>query len=389
MTIVSTMAGTAVQEFWKGFMPVGTAQNPIVHYRSPNAWASITFKDLHAQAHCAAAFLMSKGLRKGDHVAILSRQTPDYIVLDIALQFLGAVNVTLAEDITQQELHRLAGEYQFQFVYYADPAAFLAHGQLPELKADLRGVIIASDEVDSLDPENIVTFDRVVNLGKAEWREGVAALNAMKAAVQPNDPYARVHPQGDGSQASKAIRFSDLLAATAAAEKRYAESEAKLVLSLLDPIHMLQRSHGTFAALRLQIPFYLLPQAALTQAMLAELRPSAIVTTPEGVQHLYQELPTYLGDAEAADKAFEKARTVVAKRDEALSQNKKNPFFNGMRYRFGNQKLYRRIHTKLGGQLQFLISDKILLHIFRCIGSRHTTAYTATVWYKDILDSMQ
>lgn len=359
MTIVSTMGGTKVQDFWKGFLPGNNAQEPIVWHRKRDRWASISYKDLHAQAHCAAAYLMTKGLRKGDYVAILSAPTIDYLVLDIALQFLGAINVSLPADLSHADMEQQLNAHTFQFVYYGSPDSFKAHDQLCTHKEALQGVLIASEEVDDLDPDKIVTFDRVVNLGKAAWRENTAALNAAKDSVTEQDAYTILHPSPlSGESQSITLRYRDLLAAVSTAEQQYQDSKTRLILNLLSPPRLQQRSHGMFAALRLQIPFYILPSANFSPATLSELSPHVLITDPAGLQKLYQDLPELLGGGSSAQKALQKALTVVQKRDEALSQGKKNPFLNRMRYRMGNKKLYRRVRAQMGGKVQFLWVDK-------------------------------
>ncbi|HHG86097.1 MAG TPA: hypothetical protein ENJ82_15215 [Bacteroidetes bacterium] len=147
------------------------------------------------------------------------------------------------------------------------------------------------------------------------------------------------------------------MAATTTAKKQYQKANTQSILSLLTPIQLLQRSHGIFAALHLQIPIYLLDQPALTQPILAQLQPQVILTDPLGLQKLYQNLPSYLGDPAITSKAFEKAQTIINKREEAIAQGKKDPALNRMRYRLNNQKLYNKVQAKLGGKIQYFWLD--------------------------------
>ena len=128
MTTVSSLTESRIQEFWNGFMPKGEAQNPILWHRHRDSWRAVSYKDLNAQANCVAAFLMARGLKKGDAVAAMARQSVDHIVLDLALQFLGAVQVSLPLDTSLKALNRLMDEYQFRFIYYGKAAIFQGHG---------------------------------------------------------------------------------------------------------------------------------------------------------------------------------------------------------------------------------------------------------------------
>lgn len=364
MTIVSSLQGTRVQEFWKGFLPAEGAQNPILWHRKKayvtsenSSWHPYSYKDLNAQAHCAAAFFMARGLRKGDTVATLSRQSFDYVVLDLALQFIGAVNLSLPHDSSLTQVIKTCEAHHFRFIYYSDAATYQAHGQLESLKPRLKNVLISGEDVEDIDPDKVVTFDRVVGLGKIDWREETRLLTELKSAVLPTDLYSMRYNRKKGVF-DKKITFSNMIAEVSRMEKQYEESKISLLLSALTPDRLHQRLHGIYPALRLGTKIYLLPADKLEREHFAELKPQALLTDVEGVADLFKSLPVYMGSGPAVDKAFSKAQAVVARRDEALAEGKKNPFMNRMRYRSGNRKLYRRVLGQLGGQLATIFCEE-------------------------------
>lgn len=363
MTIVSSLQGTRVQEFWKGFLPTEQAQNPILWHRkkahptsTTTTWHPASYKDLNAQAHCAAAFFMARGLRKGDTVAILSRQGFDCVVLDIALQFIGAVNLSLPHDSSLSEVTKACDNHNFRFIYYSDVNTYQSHKQLEVLKPRLKNVLISGEDVDDIDPDKVVTFDRVIGLGKIDWREETQQLIDLKAAVLPTDLYAMSYNKKKGIFDEK-MTFNTMIDEVTKSENQYTEAKISLVLSALTPDRLHQKLSGIYPALRLRTKIYLLPAEKLEREHFAELRPHALLTDVSGVEHLFESLPAYVGEGPAVEKAFSKAHAIVARRDEALAQGKKNPFMNRMRYRSGNRKLYRKVLGQLGGQLKTILCE--------------------------------
>ncbi|MEM6268039.1 MAG: AMP-binding protein [Bacteroidota bacterium] len=354
MTIVSSLEGTGVQEFWQGFLPTGEAQNPILWHQRRGTWRSLSYKDLNAQAHCAAAFLMARGLKKGDAVGLVARQSVDYVVLDLALQFLGAVNVTLPSDLPLDALHRLCDAYHFRFVHYSDVAAFQQHGQLEILKPRLHTVLISGEDVDELDAEKVVTFDRVVELGKIDWREQSRELTAMKRAVTPEDIYA-VSPRIGDPEAARPVTFGQMLAAVNHSETIFQEQSVRVAFLATAPQQQHSRTHGIFPAVRRQAACYLLPEHDLQPDFFRELHPHALITDTVHAEQLYQALPEFLGGGPVSEKAIAKAHEILDRRDQALAEGKKDPFMNRVRFRTGNKKLYRKVISALGGQFNTLI----------------------------------
>ena len=60
-----------------------------------NTWESLTWQQVAYQAAKVQAGLQNKGLGKGDRVAILLRNCPEWIVFDVAALGLGLVTVPL------------------------------------------------------------------------------------------------------------------------------------------------------------------------------------------------------------------------------------------------------------------------------------------------------
>jgi len=58
-------------------------------------WVDITYEQLREQVDAFTGFLYSHGVRKGDRVAILAENRPEWAIADLATQLLGGVNVGL------------------------------------------------------------------------------------------------------------------------------------------------------------------------------------------------------------------------------------------------------------------------------------------------------
>ena len=178
-------------------MPAQNPELPCLQLWQAGSYHPSSFKDVHAQAQCVAGYLMRRGLEKGDYIGILAKPGLRYHVLNIALQYLGIVNVTFPPSFKTEEIEQLAFKHNFKLLYVDSVEDFRSHGEFKDLKAGLLGVIIGEDEVDGLEPEKVVTYDRVVTLGKSAWREDANQLKAMKAAVLPQSLYRIVlEPSG-------------------------------------------------------------------------------------------------------------------------------------------------------------------------------------------------
>ncbi|MFZ0707586.1 MAG: long-chain fatty acid--CoA ligase [Candidatus Korobacteraceae bacterium] len=76
--------------------------------RQPGAWQPITAEQMQARVYATARHMRDWGIRKGDRVAILSENRPEWAIADFASLLLGAVDVPIyATQTPEQCLHIL------------------------------------------------------------------------------------------------------------------------------------------------------------------------------------------------------------------------------------------------------------------------------------------
>ncbi len=75
-----------------------TTRPEYIYLRQPRnrIWQEYSFKDVAHEARCIAAALRSLDIKKGDRVAILSKNCAEWIISDLAIMMLGAISVPLS-----------------------------------------------------------------------------------------------------------------------------------------------------------------------------------------------------------------------------------------------------------------------------------------------------
>lgn len=351
------LVDTAVQNFWSRILPAEGAEKQWLHVPAGKQYAHATYRDINAQAHCVAAYLMRKGVRKGDVVGIIADQGPFYLAVDLGLQFLGAVNLTLPENVTLDSLLTLAEKPGMQFIFIQKESVFLALDQLREVKPLLREIILHTEEVESLEPEAIVTWDVIVNHGKVAWREYADQLRVMKSSVVPTDVYALQLRKEFNKLDS--ISFSDFLRDLDEALAWYSANGCKNILSMQFPWSRMERSYGLFGPLLLGVQVWCLPPGTSDlSARIRTIAPDGAVTSPESLARIQQELVmTHLSAEGQPRKNLMRAMQICDRRLRFLSEGKKVPLITRLQYWWLGKTLFKRIRGILGGRLKDIICD--------------------------------
>lgn len=361
MDKVSENATTELERFWEALIPMHHGEKPCLYRHGRVDGALMSYKDLYAHGHCAAAYLMVQGLQHGDPVVILSGHTADYLILDLALQYLGAINITLPVDVDTDTLFHICARYEARFVFVPDAQTLLHHRELDAIKPQLAAILVGNDDLEGLESSKLIAFDRLVAIGKTAWRESAPQLRHRKQSVRPSDLYALVVPEEGPSGDFEPLSFKALMENIADAEAAFNKVQAKALVSILQPYRVLHRSYGTYGAMKARTPIWLYPMEALKAEFFASVQPTVFSADPAHIRALYDLLPQLIGKdpnaAKAAAKAIQKAHEVIAKKVEAEAQGKPNPFFNRIRYRFRNRKVYGKARVALGSRLQLIVCD--------------------------------
>jgi long-chain acyl-CoA synthetase len=77
--------------------------DPVMLYREAGTWHSISSSDLRRRVAETAGALRRWGVRKGDRVAILSENRPEWSIADSAILLLGAVTVPVYATLTPEQ----------------------------------------------------------------------------------------------------------------------------------------------------------------------------------------------------------------------------------------------------------------------------------------------
>ncbi|MFT5700343.1 MAG: long-chain acyl-CoA synthetase [Desulforhopalus sp.] len=102
----------------------------------------ITYGTFHKRILALATRLIKEGIRKGDHVAILSENSHNWGITYLAIVRIGAIAVPILPDLPESDVHHILNEMQVK-------ALFTTQKQIEkiyEMRSELKGVVITLDD---------------------------------------------------------------------------------------------------------------------------------------------------------------------------------------------------------------------------------------------------
>lgn len=348
-TLVTPGVHKKISSLHAAVLPSQNAEKPwIGSYKGKQR----SYKDIYAQANCVAAFLMDAGVKKGDPVAIVSAAHPLYLALDLALQYIGAVNMTLPRETQSEGLRRIHEKHPFAFIFLSSAPHYLELSQLSNIRGSLKNVVIFEDDVEGIDPEKIITFERLVNQGKAIWRERPEDLQQRKDQIGDEDVCSLLWKEGR----FEAMSFSNLASRIDQALLDLKKLPEGSLLSSLGPWHPEQRIYGFFAPMMSGRKVWCIATENIDTESLKKIQAAALVVPARFAGNFYKELAAKLFPNNAkASVSITKATKIYEKVDECQSAGKKVPVLTKMKYSSLRRGVFSKVKKNSGNRLHTFI----------------------------------
>ncbi len=163
--------------------------------------APLTYAALGESTRLLSAALSARGLLRGDRVAILAENSPNWGVAYLAVTGCGAIAVPILPDFPEADVHHILHEAGVKFVFTSIRQIDKA---LDFNRHKLAG-IFALDDSDPEHRDTVATFSGLLHQGASLPLDAIKEVDAT--ALQPGDTAAIIYTSGTSGHA-KAVMLS-------------------------------------------------------------------------------------------------------------------------------------------------------------------------------------
>ncbi len=249
--------------------------------RSDGSWGYYSTEETIALANKVSRGLLKLGVQPGDKIALIVYQNrPEWSIMDIGLQQIGAINVPVYPTISP-------GEYEYIFNDAGVRFAFVGMGDLYDK------VATAQPNIDTL--QDIYTFDQ--QDGRLYWEdifvdEGQEEVEARKAAIQPADMATIIYTSGTTGNPKGVMLSHDNIVSNVKAVKAFIPiNEGEIALSFLPLCHIFERTASySFVYNGISIVFTGTDNLGGEEGDLRAIRPHFFTTVPRLLEKVYEKI---------------------------------------------------------------------------------------------------
>ncbi len=345
--------------------------NVLVWEKENNRYQGISFSEIRNRVYNLAAGLLDLGVKKGDRIALLSEGRSEWLVTELAILYLGAVNIPLSVKINEpNELSFRIKHAECRWVICSERQA----EKIRNIKQDIpkAQTFIVIGHANTLDKSEI-SYQDVYENGKKRLPELKEKINALWQSVQPGD-LANISYTSGTTADPKGIMLThrNYTANVEQANSLMTVTEDFVTLLILPWDHSFAHTVGLYTLIR--------QGASMAVVELGKTPMETLRNIPKNIKEVK---PTFLLSVPALSKNFRKNIEAGIRAKGKLTENlfkqamKVAYTYNGIGWDKGkgwrkalkplvqlyDKILFSKIRENFGGRLRFFIGGGALLDI--------------------------
>jgi long-chain acyl-CoA synthetase len=338
--------GTLIELFFRAIDEIDKADAQL--RETPEGWKPISHRRILEEVHTLSDALVELGIRRGDRVAILSENRPEWPLADYALLCTGALTVPVYPTLPANQVAHIIDHSGARLVFVSTAEQL---EKLLEVRAELSKLetIVSFEKTEGFD---VMSLDGLMARGReAGGSENAFRLRALGA--MPGDVATVIYTSGTtGVPKGVMLTHSNLHSNVLAAVGAIAISPADVSLSFLPLSHVFQRTVD-FGLFTYGCTIAYVGAFDEVAKALPQVQPTVVVAVPRVYEKIYAGV---LAGGGVRRRLVSWARGVALEWARAKLDGRSARGWLKLQYVLADRLVYRKLRARLGGRLRFGIS---------------------------------
>ncbi len=336
---------------------------PFLCHKVGDEWVDITYAEALEKIDAISAWFLSIGIKKGDRLALIMENGPDYIYYDQALQQIGAVNTSIYPTLSETEVEYILNDSGAKTILVGTPFLFRKVINIADNCPELIR-IIACDKAESRKDKftlkaGVTGLNAVIEEGRKLINEYRPAINSAREAILSSDLSCLIYTSGTtGTPKGVMLTHYNLVenVRTSLIQIPVVE-KTDLFLSFLPLSHVFERTATYHICLYAGCKIAFAQSLDLLARNMGEVKPTIMNCVPRLLERIHDKAMksgTEAGGMKA--KIFVWALKIGRECRVRKEVGKSPGMILSTQYALAEKLVFSKIKEKTGGRLKFMIS---------------------------------
>jgi long-chain acyl-CoA synthetase len=312
-----------------------------------NQWVPFSTQQFARNSELLAMGLMALGLKKGDRVATVSGNRPEWSFVDMALAMTGAVHVPVYPTISEEEYQYIFSHANTRYIFVSDDKLFKKLspmiGQIPNLEQ-----IFTFNKV-----AEATNIDYLYNLGKEHEQDLSYQLHQLKQSIDEKEMVTLIYTSGTtGIPKGVMLSHRNLVSNFTGSANNFVMGLDHKAISFLPLCHIFERIVN-YTFLYKGIGVYYVETLSQIMPAIKEVQPHIFCGVPRLLERVYNSILTKGKQLKGIKKKLFFWAVALGRNYEFNA--KLNPWFR-LKLAVADRLIYSKWREALGGNLQIVVS---------------------------------
>jgi long-chain acyl-CoA synthetase len=319
------------------------------------SYKPISHTEVAERVRHAARGLSALGVKRGDRVAILSENRPEWAIADFACLTIGVTDVPIYPTLPADQVAYILKDSGAVAIFLSDKEQAdkirQVRSQVPAVKT-----VIGFDEMPGVTDISLAGLEKRGTEG--ETSQSIAAYRADALTVKPDDLATIIYTSGTTGEPKGVMLTHDNIYSNVAASIKAVPFDGRDVgLSFLPLSHIFERMAGHYMMFATGTSIAYAESIDTVPVNLQEVRPTLVLSVPRLYEKMYARvLETALTGGFLKKKIFFWARGVAERwANEKLAGTEPGGLL-ARQYAIAQKLVFSKLKARTGGRLRYFVS---------------------------------
>lgn len=318
------------------------------------AYKTITWDEVKDDVTSVAAYMLDKKIEKGDRVAILSENRYEWAVVDLAIQMVGAINVSLYTTLPPNQCEYILKDSESKIFFVSTGIQLKKAIEVFDNLEHLTEVI-AFDEPKAkglVDNDYVRLFGTILKEGSKLEEKYRNQFKKRANEVKPEDVATLIYTSGTtGHPKGAMLTHRNIVSNIKSAHDAISINETDRTLSFLPLCHSFERTGGYYAMMAGGAEIYFAESVDTVAKNMLEANPTIVVSVPRLFEKIYNLVKKSVEDGNAIKKSIFYWSLDVGKK---YSEDKRG--LVSIQKAIADKLVFDKLKARTGGNIRFFVS---------------------------------
>lgn len=361
---------------------VGQQKAAFYHKLDPKgSYEPVYWDQVEEDVHSLAAYLVERGVKHGDRVGILSENRYEWAIVDLAIQLIGGINVSLYTTLPPNQCEYILKDSDTRMFFVSTGIQLKKAVEVFDNCEDLLEVI-AFDEpkVKSfLEHDYVNLFQDVLDEGAKLYPKHKEIITKYSKAVEPEDIATLIYTSGTtGNPKGAMLTHNNIVSNVKSATQHIYWDEKDRLLSFLPLCHSFERTGGYYAIISCGAEIYYAESVDTVSKNMPEVKPTVMISVPRLFEKIYNLIIKSVEEGSDTKKAIFNWAVEVGRK---YSEGKRG--IVSLQKMVADKLVFDKLKQRTGGNVRLFVSGGAALPpdidlFFRCAGLTILQGYGLT-----------